>query len=576
MNSEPSTSGTSRHRSKSRKQQRRTHQVEDDQEDDANEDSTGTFEAEPGFIEKATVHGKNFLNIYRTLVKIYPDRKKNFDINITKLLELYLNSVLTDTPLEDPHALALLDFAKAGLLVQGSTNIYSKKVEFLVDLLAQLLGFVESGVTSDESADPQAPGGRKNAAAHKDNSFSAVELKFNKSKHKVSERRGGGDKKLTFRPMCFPVLMRQDQGDVDKKHITTLNPSFTGDKTAFRLWGPANGEQGLLVADLAAIKFKADTKNIEPMEEDAGSWEDAGHTSDNDIGADNENNDDFNNHEADIEMAVPQEAAPPEHPPLIADASDVIHNVHNVTNATQAEENKENSPENVHWNDMRHDNFVENVEIEPRIKLRPIKVPAVMVIQDAFIKNLNNNTENIGKLRYCFGPNRVIPPLVPDLDLFAENPSDSEDVVGFDEDGGIVYVSAQKEVTNMPAPTIDMDDWHEADADETVMFHDPDALPEPEPSTSAENPIELAPLPQIEDDNDLAQRLENWFKKINRLQEIESKKPQFTFHSYCTEVLQRFPPNEDRISFKSIAEGKRAGQIARYLLATLQLVSTNL
>jgi hypothetical protein len=110
-------------------------------------------QAEPGFIAKATEHGQSFLTAYKILVKIYPDRKKNFDAKLSKLLKVYLMSVLNNSQLEDPHALALLDFAKAGLVVQGSTSICSKKVEFFVDLLTQLLGFVERGVASDEGAE---------------------------------------------------------------------------------------------------------------------------------------------------------------------------------------------------------------------------------------------------------------------------------------------------------------------------------------------------------------------------------------------------------------------------------------
>lgn len=66
--------------------------------------------------------------------------------DVAQLLEVYLNAVVSNVEVEDPDAKAVLDFARAGMLLQGSTSIYSKKVEFLIELLAQLMGFVESGV----------------------------------------------------------------------------------------------------------------------------------------------------------------------------------------------------------------------------------------------------------------------------------------------------------------------------------------------------------------------------------------------------------------------------------------------
>jgi hypothetical protein len=55
--------------------------------------------------------------------------------------------------------------------------------------------------------------------------------------------------------------MRQDQCGFDKKRIT-LNPSFTGDKTTIRLWGPIS-EQKDLLGNLASIQFSIYTNNAD-------------------------------------------------------------------------------------------------------------------------------------------------------------------------------------------------------------------------------------------------------------------------------------------------------------------------
>jgi hypothetical protein len=59
--------------------------------------------------------------------------------------------------------------------------------------------------------------------------------------------------------------------------------------------------------------------------------------------------------------------------------------------------------------------------------------------------------------------------------------------------------------------------------DDAAMFLDPNMdLQKPGPS---KNDIISEPPPSTEDDNDLAQRLEEWFKKVNKLQEFEIRKP---------------------------------------------------
>eukprot|EP01038_Epipyxis_sp_PR26KG_P012255 gene12255-16432_t len=99
---------------------------------------------------------------YRTLIQPIRDLAQNWDIDIAEELEGYLEeleSLQISINNHDGHAdeegnsNLTLNFAEAALLIQGSTAIYSKKVEYLYQLVLQSLEFITNKNSKSKSDD---------------------------------------------------------------------------------------------------------------------------------------------------------------------------------------------------------------------------------------------------------------------------------------------------------------------------------------------------------------------------------------------------------------------------------------
>lgn len=74
---------------------------------------------------------------YLSLLQPIRDLTETWDIDIAHLLEDYLDDL--DQIRLSIHGYENLNFAEAALVIQGSTSIYSKKVEYLHNLVLQAL-----------------------------------------------------------------------------------------------------------------------------------------------------------------------------------------------------------------------------------------------------------------------------------------------------------------------------------------------------------------------------------------------------------------------------------------------------
>lgn len=92
-------------------------------------------------------------NRYAHLLVPIRDLQKNWDVDLSTLLESYLNELgnvnldvlplaVSKPSLSQPtnsQQIRFMNFAEAALLIQGSTQVYSKKVEYLYALVFKLL-----------------------------------------------------------------------------------------------------------------------------------------------------------------------------------------------------------------------------------------------------------------------------------------------------------------------------------------------------------------------------------------------------------------------------------------------------
>lgn len=83
---------------------------------------------------------------YSELLNPIRDLAKNWDIDVASSLEEYLDVLsqvrFKGVPGSDEST--NLNFAEAALLIQGSTAVYSKKVEYLYALVSQALSHITS------------------------------------------------------------------------------------------------------------------------------------------------------------------------------------------------------------------------------------------------------------------------------------------------------------------------------------------------------------------------------------------------------------------------------------------------
>jgi condensin-2 complex subunit H2 len=93
---------------------------------------------------------------FRALLDPIKDLAANWDIDIADSLTDYLEELESLRMSSDGQN--TLNFAAAGLLIQGSTAVYSKKVEFLHQLVLQSL----SQITNSKSSSSNGNGKNKN------------------------------------------------------------------------------------------------------------------------------------------------------------------------------------------------------------------------------------------------------------------------------------------------------------------------------------------------------------------------------------------------------------------------------
>lgn len=86
-------------------------------------------------------------NRYKALIQPIKDIAANWDIDIAESLTEYLEE-LDHLRISIDGGKSNLNFAEAALLIQGSTAVYSKKVEYLHQLVLQSLEFITNKKTT--------------------------------------------------------------------------------------------------------------------------------------------------------------------------------------------------------------------------------------------------------------------------------------------------------------------------------------------------------------------------------------------------------------------------------------------
>lgn len=94
-------------------------------------------------------------NRYSALIQPIKDIAANWDIDIAESLTEYLEE-LDGLRISIDGGKSNLNFAKAALLIQNSTAVYSKKVEYLYQLVLQSLDFINNKKSSNGNGNDKA------------------------------------------------------------------------------------------------------------------------------------------------------------------------------------------------------------------------------------------------------------------------------------------------------------------------------------------------------------------------------------------------------------------------------------
>lgn len=161
------------------------------------------------------------------------DPTKNWEVNIAATLEEYL-SKLEGLHLTFHNGCLSLNFAQAALIIQGSTSVYCKKVEYLCSLCQQVLHII----SSERRIQPQS----NDVCKEKDTAFSSGtcddfcsldDLKIQKGLDLADDEYSSSTKRKL--PLTPVMLIRLDERE--KGHIMLLNSKgeIIGNKQDYHL-----------------------------------------------------------------------------------------------------------------------------------------------------------------------------------------------------------------------------------------------------------------------------------------------------------------------------------------------------
>ncbi|XP_044479957.1 condensin-2 complex subunit H2-like isoform X2 [Mangifera indica] len=94
-----------------------------------------------------------------TRFTVQPERElqANWEVDLANKLEDYLLKICSGQIYDSEHLIPPVNFAEAALLVQGSVQVYSRKVEYLYNLVLHALEFLSQKSQQDQSKETSVP-----------------------------------------------------------------------------------------------------------------------------------------------------------------------------------------------------------------------------------------------------------------------------------------------------------------------------------------------------------------------------------------------------------------------------------
>lgn len=194
------------------------------------------------------------------------DLTKNWEVDIAKYMEEYLEE-LAEVQITFDGGETMMNFAEAAMLIQGSATVYSKKVEFLWQMVLQMLDLLSSrrsAAANNAQGEEGQEGGGKSNKGHADLASAEfvkmdhleegrnIDMKDDEDEDESEDSTGETKKKvLKFLPST-PLHLVEKEGEksVHRVELIMKNNESFGAKDDFRLCRSYLTPRGMLCLEV--------------------------------------------------------------------------------------------------------------------------------------------------------------------------------------------------------------------------------------------------------------------------------------------------------------------------------------
>ncbi|RMX60053.1 hypothetical protein pdam_00004545 [Pocillopora damicornis] len=537
--------------------------------------------------QEASSDSSDVTSRYSHLLQPIRDLTKNWDVDVAAQLEEYLAEI-EKIKISFDEGKTTMNFAEAALLIQGSTCIYSKKVEYLYSLVYQTLDLIASKKRLQQaSTDDSVEQGKKGAKGHTKEYRSWDDIKVSKNIDLKEDEDDNAERKSSLIvpriPLALIPLPEEERGDV----LLSRTGEAIGRKNDFKMnTCIVHGPTGTLLLDWTHLSLIDDSfRGLKPATPSVMSGlEPRTHEQSANHGLDAAES------YEDLELPDPDDNFDP--PELMDD--DALDNCHNapkncnefVTEETEDDQEERRAlrarPETKQVvqaqpvTSTAAESVQENIYSHAsKMSKNSLKIPSFPEFEYLYWAEYREKQKLHVKLRKVLVASKEE---IEELNSIVENREENADGQVYDDDNGVGC--------DDPADfDDDGDDFGGVDEGldlGSAEVLEPMALEEPADGvviSSYEEMVRkyvdsylLEARQQYAQETELSRRVREWEERIVPvLTEEETHRP-FDIHKYGEEIIDSFKGNSNQ-DFRQLAHEKEPFEICRFFLATLQLAN---
>lgn len=515
------------------------------------------------------------------------DLTENWEINLSRYLQDY-HDLLVENSLNAQEILSAINFAKAALVIQKSADIYGKKVDYLWQILHNVLDTIRNQRNETDTAKPGGTtkkGKEGKDSAHVSTEFCSLDDEFGASAGDINIQARETRTKVKLLPVYNPQL--DSFLSVKKIELYGQRGNAVGNKYDFRV-NKYLSSTGLLISEpelqvnqcLDMLEF-----DYEELPSPAPEPAVEHHSVPMDIDPEPVEN---------CTIEVVAQAAAPTREEIVDVVADQDHEKDKAENSR-----KKSTVEAVNENRTGWDSIVQKDERERELQPRPtVHMPSATEYISSVLQKRQPADNNTGMERnkkppsflsffakdiiskgkkkvcylafqeYCCLPEQKRSKESVELnldDVMRDVASEfgEEDFCGFEEP---VILENEDDVN-----------FEVNEVDELPLLEclpPPTDVPAPSYAEFVREAI-VVPAVTAEVAESITQIVNEWHDSIRHILKASQERGHFNIHKYCDLVLSRFPYTEEHpvLPFRDIVGNEPVENVSRYFLATLMLAN---